>query len=94
MDQIQLYSRFAQYYIEMVDELRGLAGEIQELTEDGQIIPKELENEHFRIETCVMILAQACTENYNKTPQQVYKDGWEFWMKEDKELREKRYGQK
>jgi hypothetical protein len=94
MNNPEMYSRFAQYYIEMVDELKGLVNEIEELAEDGQIIPKELENEHFRIETIVVILSQACKENYNKTPKQVYQDGWDFWFKEDAELREKRYGKK
>lgn len=88
------YSRFAQYYIEMVDEFRGLASEVEELTEDGQTIPQELANEYFRIETIVNILTQAGEERYKKTPVQLYKEGWEFWMKEDAELREKRYGRK
>lgn len=94
MDQKQLYSRFAQYFIEMTDEWRGLSGEIEELTEDGQPVPEELSREFFRIETIINILTQACREHYNKSPQQVYKEGWEFWMKEDAELREKRYGKK
>jgi hypothetical protein len=94
MTEEEKYSRFAQYYIEMVDELKGLMGEIQELSNEGQIIPKELENEHFRIETCVNILTQAGEELYKKTPKQLYQDGWAFWMKEDAELREARYGRK
>ena len=90
----ELYSRFAQYYIEMADELRGLSGEITELTDDGQEIPQALANEYFRIETIVNILAQAGEEKYNKSPKQLYQDGWNFWFKEDEELREKRYGRK
>lgn len=94
MDEKELYSRFAQYYIEMVDELRGIQGEIEELTEDGQPIPKELANELFRHETIVHILTQKGEQEYKKTPKQIYQDGWAFWFKEDAELREKRYGKK
>jgi hypothetical protein len=94
MNELEMYSRFTQYYIEMVDELRGLASEVEELTEDGQTVPQELANEFFRIETCVNILTQKGKEEYNKTPKELYKEGWDFWIKEDTELREKRYGKK
>jgi hypothetical protein len=88
------YSRFAQYYIEIADELRGLASEMEELTDDGQTVPKELANEYFRHETILDILTQAGKEKYNKSPKELYQDGWNFWFKEDAELREKRYGKK
>lgn len=94
MDQQEQYSRFAQYYIEMVDNLKGLESECEELLDSGQEVPRELANELFRIETCVNILTQAGEELYNKNPKQLYQDGWNFWFKEDAELREERYGRK
>jgi hypothetical protein len=33
-------------------------------------------------------------EKYNKTPNELYKEGWDYWTKEDLILREKRYGKK
>jgi hypothetical protein len=87
-----IYSKFAQYYIENVDELNGLTSEVEELLSEGEAVPKDLEKELHRHQVIVTILTQMGIEKYNKTPKQLYHDGWNFWFKEDAELREQRYG--
>ena len=86
------YSRFSQYYIQMADHLNELKDEAAELQEEGLEVPERLTNEIFRHTLIKSILTQAGAELYGKSAKQLYKDGWEFWFKEDAELREKNYG--
>jgi hypothetical protein len=88
------YSQFSQYFIEMMDEFKGIESEVEELLSSGDDVPQPLASELFRHQVIVDILTQAGKELYNKTPKELYKDGWAFWFKEDAELREKRYGKK
>lgn len=94
MTEEQLYSKFAQYYIEMVDNLNGLTGEVEELLSEGEVVPQRLADELHRIQICVAIITQTGEQQYGKSPKELYNDGWHFWFKEDAELREKRYGGK
>jgi hypothetical protein len=91
---MEMYSKFSQYYIEMFDELKGLRSDVQEYYESGEELPQELKKEYSRIFLIVDLLEREGAEKYNKEPQQMYKDGWDNWFKEDRELREKRYGKK
>ena len=88
------YSRFAQYYVENVDNLKELTNQVEELLSEGKEVPTALENEIFRHKVIVNILTQAGEERYNKAAQVLYQDGWHFWFIEDKEIRERDYGLK
>lgn len=90
----QIYSSLAQSYIENVDQLNGITAEVEELLSEGIAVPQLLENELHRLQFVVTILSQTGEEKYNKSPKQLYQDGWAYWFKEDAELREKRYGGK
>jgi hypothetical protein len=87
-----MYSKFAQYFIEIADHLRGLESEAEELQSEDKAIPHSLSSEIYRHTVILEILTQAGEEMYNKSPKQLYQDGWNFWFKEDAELREQRYG--
>jgi hypothetical protein len=91
---MELYSKFTQYYIEMFDELKGLRADVLEYHESGEEVPLELKKEYSRINFIVDMLEKQGKEKYNQEPRQMYKDGWDYWFKEDRELREKRYGKK
>ena len=81
------YSRFAQYYTEIADHLKNLEIEAEELLDnDDKNVPQSLSSEIFRHSLIIEILTQAGKERYNKTPKQLYQDGWNFWFKEDAEL--------
>lgn len=90
----EMYSRITQYYIEQVDNLRGLESEAEELLDDGEQVPESITREIHRHKMIVGLLINTGKEKFNKTPNQLYQDGWNFWFKEDAELREKRYGKK
>lgn len=92
MDEKELYSRFSQYYVEMCDKLRSLEDEAHEEDKELGFVRPALSSEIFRHEVIVDILTQAGQERYNKAPNEVYKDGWDFWFKEDAEMRERKYG--
>jgi hypothetical protein len=88
------YSRFSQYFIEIADHLKGLELEAEELLSEDKEIPQPLASEIYRHTVILEILTQAGEEMYSKNPKQLYQDGWDFWFKEDAELRELRYGRK
>lgn len=85
------YSLFTQYFIEISNVLDALDDEAEELRSVGEEVPQSLVNEIRRHTFIINILTQAGQEMYNKTPKQLMKDGWEFWFKEDTELRIERY---
>jgi hypothetical protein len=91
---MNIYSKFAQYYIEMLDEFRGLLADVHEYNESHEEIPQELKNEYGRHMLIVELLEREGKEKFNKSREELYRDGWDFWFKEDAELREKRYGKK
>jgi hypothetical protein len=94
LNDLEMYSKLAQYYIEQVDNLNSLQSEADEFEETGEPIPDELESEIFRHKFIVEVIAKTGKEQFKKEPKQLYNDGWHFWFKEDAELREKRYGRK
>jgi hypothetical protein len=88
------YSQFSQQYIEHWDNYRGLESEAEEYQEAGLDIPEHLQNEINRHKIIIGAFAQVGKERFNKEHAEIYKDGWNYWMAEDLELREKRYGKK
>jgi hypothetical protein len=88
------YSQFAQNYIEHWDNFRGLEAEMEELLADGLEVPENLKNELNRHKLIIGVFVQVGKEKFNKEHNEIYKDGWNFWIEEDAELREKRYGKK
>lgn len=88
------YSRFAQSFIEVWDELTYLDAEVESYTEEMQEVPEDLQNERDSYhETIVNMIAEGWNR-WQKTADEMRKEGWEFWMLEDKILRERRYGNK
>ncbi len=88
------YSEFVQKYIEVKDDYRGLESHIEELKKLGEEIPLEVLIDHNKHFVLVYNFEKIGLEKYNKTPNELYKEGWEYWTKEDLILREKRYGKK
>lgn len=86
------YSQFTQYYIEILNVLDALNDEMEELHSLGEEIPQSLYNEIKRHTFIKSILTQAGEELYSKSAKDLYKDGWNYWFKEDAELRELNYG--
>lgn len=96
MDEIDvaLYSRLSQKFIEVFDEYRAIQNEVAEFNEEGQDVPFRLA---VQLETYKMQVEKMATEallRFNKKADEFYHDGWDFWMKEDAELREQRYGKR
>lgn len=91
---MDVYSKFSQYYIEMLDEFRGLAADVREYNESHEEIPQELKREYGRHMLIVELLEREGKEKFNKSREELYRDGWEFWFEEDAQLRKKRYGKK
>lgn len=85
------YNELAQKYIELFDELKGMDEEISQMQEQGEDI-FELFQESNRLREKLEQLEKQAAEEFNKLPKEIYKDGWKFWMEEDKEMREERYG--
>jgi hypothetical protein len=94
MDFSSEYSRFAQKYIEAWDEYKGLEGEALEYQMDGDEIPESLKREIDRHKIIIGTFAMIGKDKYSKEHNELYNDGWKFWMAEDAYLREKRYGNK
>ncbi len=85
------YSQFTQYFIEILNVLEALNDEAEELHSVGGEVPQSLGNEIYRHTLIINILTQAGKEIYNKTAKELKKDGWDFWFKEDSDLREEHY---
>lgn len=75
------YSRFAQYFMTISDNMDELEKEIEELNENDADIPRSLAKEAFRHGLILDILTDAGAKVYNKTAEQLYLDGWNFWHK-------------
>jgi hypothetical protein len=91
MDDKEMYGRLAWYYTETTDTLSALKDEEMELLSEEEKVPQMLKNEITRHQFIISILTQLGEEKYSKSPKSLYQDGWNFWFKEDAELREKRY---
>lgn len=92
--ELALYSRLSQKFIEVFDEYRAIQNEVAEFYEEGQEVPfrlaVQLETHKMKVEK----MANDAFINFNKKADEFYRDGWNFWMKEDAELREQRYGKR
>lgn len=75
------YSRFAQYFMTISDNVEELEKEIEELNDHDRDIPRSLVKESFRHTLILNILTEVCEKVYNKTTDRVYQDGWHFWYK-------------
>lgn len=91
---MNIYSKFSQYYIEMLDRYRGLLDDVQEYNESGEELPLMLKSEYSRHKFIVEMLEDEGMKKYGKNQKELYRDGWDFWFQEDKMLREERYGKR
>jgi len=88
------YNVFAQKYIEAWDEFIGIESQVLELEKKDIGVPESLKNEIYRYKLTIGTFAMYGKNHFNKNHKEIYKDGWDFWFKEDAELREKNYGSK
>lgn len=88
------YSRFTQKFIQVIDELNGMAAEKSELKDDGEPIPAELEKEMTAYTLTAANMVDEGIRRFGKDAKELINDGWKFWMAEDVILRERRYGKK
>lgn len=86
------YSQFTQKFIEAWDEFASINSETAELIESGESVPEELEAERKAYWSTVEAMIIEAWNRWQKTSMQLRRDGWNFWMKEDAILRERRYG--
>jgi hypothetical protein len=92
--ELALYSRYTQKYIEIFDEFRGYEQEKAEFEDEGQEVPVRILEQFMIYKIKVENMILEAYNRWNKGHDDLYRDGWKFWMKEDAELREKRYGTK
>lgn len=86
------YSRFTQKLIQIWDEYAGINSEIIEMQEDEMPVPEALELEkHIFFKQLENMILEGY-HRWGKSAAEMRKDGWDFWMAEDKILRERRYG--
>lgn len=88
------YSQFTQKFIAVWDEYAALESELKEYQEDGEDAPKSLIEETMAYLATLENLITEGWNKFNKTPEELKKDGWNYFFTEDAILREMRYGNK
>jgi hypothetical protein len=86
------YSVFTQKYIQIKEELNGTFADYRELQENFKEIPEDLLKKIAQLSDVMLDMNKIGEVRWNKMPRQLTNDGWKFWIKEDNELREERYG--
>lgn len=91
------YNKFTQRFIVVMDNFNGLRQEVMALLSEGlsmNTIDENLKSELELYASQVNLMEELGMKRYGRTKTQMYNDGWKFWIEEDKQLREKRYGSK
>lgn len=86
------YNFFSQYFAEISNILEALEDEAEELHLLGKEVPQNLAIEIYKTQVLKDILTQAGEELYNKSPDQIFHDGFDAWLQEDSEFQGERYG--
>lgn len=86
------YNELAQKFISVWDNLKGLGADIMELEESKEKVPEDLRSEYEVYNKLAAELIEKAEKEFGKSSKELYKDGWDFWMEEDKQMREERYG--